>query len=143
MSPTNMKTRQIAFAAALALALFATGVQAGAVIVSKTSPLVPMGTDDARRVFLGLQRNVGDQTVTVVFQRNGAAREDFNNKVLGKNGSELTAYMAARIFAGRAVPPTEVGGDDDVKRILNGNPGAIGYINDSSVDDSVRVLLRY
>ena len=130
---------------AVALLLFATSAaaQGGAVVVSKTSTLTPMSNDDARRVFLGLQRNVGEQTVTVIFQRTEITREEFNTKVLGKTGSELTSYMAARIFAGRAVPPTEVTGDSDVKRVVNANPGAVGYISDGAVDDSVRVLLRY
>ena len=33
-----------------------TGAQAGVIVVAKTSPLVPMSTEEARRVFLGLQR---------------------------------------------------------------------------------------
>lgn len=128
---------------ALLCLAFASAANAGAVVIARNSPLVPMSTEDARRVFLGLQRNVSDQSVSVIFQRSGAAREEFNNKVLGKTGSELTAYMAARIFAGRAVPPTEVGTDDDVRRMLASTPNAIGYVSDGAVDDSMKVLLKY
>jgi hypothetical protein len=125
------------------LLAYSSGATAGVVVVSKSSPLVPINTDLARRVFLGMQRTIDDRTVTVIFQRDGAAREEFNTKVLGKTDSELTAYMAARIFTGRAVAPLEVGNDDDVKRTLSNNAGAIGYISDKAVDDSVRVLVKY
>ena len=134
---------KLALALSLILASCTGGARAGAVVVAKSSALGPMSTEEARRVFLGLQRNVGDQTMAVIFQRGGAPREEFNTKVLGKTGSELTAYMAARIFAGRTVPPTEVGNDDDVKRTLGSSSGAIGYISDAAVDESVRVLLKY
>jgi hypothetical protein len=117
--------------------------QAGAVVVSKSSIPAAMSADDARRIFLGVQRTFNDQAVTVLFQRVGAAREEFNTKVLGKTGSELTSYMVARIFTGRSVPPTEVEGDEGVKRALANNPAAIGYVSDGAVDDSVKVLLRY
>jgi ABC-type phosphate transport system substrate-binding protein len=130
-------------ATALTLLTASAAAQGGAVVVGKTSNLMPMSSDDARRIFLGLQRNVGDQTITVIFQRDGGSREEFNTKVLGKTGSELTSYMAARIFAGRTVPPTDVGNDADVKRLIGNNPGAIGYVSDGAVDDSVRVLLHY
>src|SRR3569623_1359758 len=95
---------------ATALLLFATSAaaQGGAVIVSKASTLMTMSNDDARRVLLGLQSNVAEQTITVVFQRSEVPREEFNSKVLGKTGSELTSNIASRSFAGRAVPPTEV-----------------------------------
>lgn len=127
----------------LALAGVATDAGAGAIVVSKASTLQPLTVDEASHLFTGRQRSVQGQTMAILFQRSGAAREEFNTRVLGRTGPELSSYLAALIFTGRAVAPTEVENDDQVKQILAANPNAVGYVTDAAIDDSVRVVLKY
>ena len=138
-----MKTLFRQALAVLVLVYATSGDAAGAIVVSKASPLQSLTADDAPRVFLGLQRNIQGQGVTVLFQRSGPVREEFNQKELGRTGPELSSYHAALVFTGRAVPPVEVSNDDQVKQAVNANPNAIGYISDDAVDDTVKVLLHY
>jgi hypothetical protein len=129
--------------AAAMLLLLAGTAQADAIIAAGNSPLQPMTVELARRVFLGIQPNVDGISVTVVFQRGNAIRENFNNRILDNTGTALNSYLAARIFTGRSVPPIEVLDDAEVRRMVASKPGAVGYVSDAAVDDSVKVLLRY
>jgi hypothetical protein len=45
------------------------------------------------------------------------------------------------IFTGRGQPPRSVASGDLVKKLLAGNPDAIGYVERSEVDDSLRIVL--
>lgn len=131
-------------AIAMSLGLFSDSLaHAGAIVVSKTSPLGPLTAVEAERIFTGLQRTVNGQVVGVIFQSSGATREDFDAKVLGRSSAEVNSYMAAMIFTGRASAPTEVPGDEQVKLMLAAKPNSVGYIKDAHVDDSVKVLFRY
>lgn len=70
-----------------------------------------------------------------------AARAAFTSGLLRKSVSNVKAMWAAKLFSGRATPPKVVGSDADVKRAVAGNKNAIGYINASSLDDSVKSVL--
>ncbi len=120
-----------------------TAVQAGAIVVSKDSPLANMSEDDARRVFLGHVGGIAGNGVTVVFQHEGPTRTEFETKVLGKTGPELSQYWAMLIFTGKAAPPLEVYGDSGVRARIAGSPNVIGYVSDEAVDGSMKVLMRY
>jgi hypothetical protein len=125
------------------LALMALRAQAGSVVVAKDSPLGAMEAEEVKKVFLGREPQLGGQAVTVVYQKDGPVRADFEGKVLGKSGADLTAYWSKLIFTGKAQAPEEVAGDAAVKTRLAGSPGAVGYVSDGAVDGSVKVLFKY
>jgi hypothetical protein len=129
--------------AMLILAAAARGACAGAIVVAKASPLQTMTMDEASRVFTGRQHNLQSQPVTALWQRSGPVREEFNQKILGRTGPELSSYLAALVFTGRCVAPVELTNDEQVKQTLIANPNDVGYISDEAIDDSVRVLLKY
>ena len=117
--------------------------QAGAVVVGKESSFSSMDVDTAKKVFLGREMSINGQTVAVVYQGEGSIRSDFETKVLGKTGSDLTAYWSRLIFTGKAAPPLEAGGDDGVKALVGRVNGSVGYISDGAIDDSVKVLFKF
>jgi ABC-type phosphate transport system substrate-binding protein len=45
------------------------------------------------------------------------------------------------VFSGKATPPKELGSAAEVKKFVAANPDAIGYIEKSAVDGSVKVVL--
>jgi ABC-type phosphate transport system substrate-binding protein len=117
---------------------------AGAVVAAKDSAISTVDAEEAKKLFLGREPQLNGENVVLIFQRQGApTREEFETKVLGRTGADLTAYWSKLIFTGKANAPVEVGGDADVKSKVNGTPGAIGYINDGAVDGSVKVLYKY
>jgi ABC-type phosphate transport system substrate-binding protein len=116
---------------------------AGAVIVAKDSPVSAMDADQAKRVFLGREVSLGGHSTVVVYQKDETVRTAFETKVLGKTGSELSAYWSKQIFTGKAMAPEEVTGDAQVRAKVATTPGAIGYVTDSGVDSTVKVIFKY
>jgi hypothetical protein len=52
----------------------------------------------------------------------------------------MKAYWAKIIFTGRGQPPQEVRSSAELKKRIAQDPAAIGYIDESLLDDSVRVV---
>lgn len=139
-----MKAKVKAVAACGLLIAVSTSAQAGAVVVSKDSPLSTMDLEQVRRVFLGRDVSVNGVAITLLYQTDTTTRSDFETKVLGKSSAELSTLWQRLIFTGRAKPPVEVyGGDGGVRGKLAVNPNAIGYVTDGGVDSTVKVLFRY
>ena len=67
-------------------------------------------------------------------------REQFYAKIAGKTPAQVKAYWSKIIFTGRGQPPKAVPTDLEVKKILAANVAAIGYIDATQLDDSVRAL---
>jgi hypothetical protein len=54
----------------------------------------------------------------------------------------VKALWAQLIFSGRALPPKQAASDEDVKKLVGASKGGIGYIKASSLDDSVKAVLK-
>jgi hypothetical protein len=122
-----------------------TAAQAGAIVAGKDFQLGSLQAEDVRRIFLGREYSINGVDVLPVYQKVGLApRAEFDGKMLDKPSSDLAGYWSKLIFTGRATSqPKEVSSDREVKTFVNGTPGAIGYISDDAIDDSVKVLLKY
>lgn len=127
----------------IALSSTAPAAMAGAVVVAKDSPLAAVDLEQAKKIFLGREPSIDGLTIVVVYQGESPTRADFEKKVLGKTGADLSAYWSKLIFTGKASAPLEAGSDAGVKATVNKTPGAVGYIRDEDVDGSVKVLLKY
>jgi ABC-type phosphate transport system substrate-binding protein len=125
------------------LGLFATAAHAGAVVAAKDAPFTSFDAEEAKKIFLGREPQLAGQTVVVVYQKDSPARTDFESKVVGKTGADLSAYWSKLIFTGKAQAPEEVSGDGGVKAKIGATPGAIGYVSDGAVDGSLKVLFKY
>ena len=69
-------------------------------------------------------------------------RGDFNSSVLGKSTSNMKALWAQIIFSGKGLPPKIANPDAEVKKVVSTNKNAIGYIRASSVDDTIKVVIK-
>jgi ABC-type phosphate transport system substrate-binding protein len=67
-------------------------------------------------------------------------RDQFYAQVAGKTPAQLKAYWSKIIFTGRGQPPPTVSSAAEMKKRISENPAAIGYLDSSMVDDSVRVV---
>ena len=52
----------------------------------------------------------------------------------------MKSHWSKILFTGRGQPPRMVPNSAEVKKVLAANPFAIGYIEDTEIDPSVRVL---
>lgn len=131
----------------LALPLFLVAASASAdvvVIVSANSTITRLTPEQATRIFLGKTDSFpnGSHAIPVDQAEGNAARDEFYSKVANKNSAQLTAYWAKIIFTGDGRPPKLLGGNIAVKNAVADSPNAIGYIDKSAVDSSVRVVLE-
>lgn len=83
----------------------------------------------------------GEAIVPVNRQPASSERERFSKELLGGDSSHVAAYWNEQYFAG-TFPPAVLSSADAVKTYVAGHRNAIGYIEASAVDASVRVVLR-
>jgi len=113
-----------------------------AVIVNPASGISAASSDDVKALFLGKSKKISGKSVVAVEQKEGnSARATFNDKVLGKSGSQLKAYWTKLIFSGKGSPPKNMADDAAVKAHVAADPKAIGYIDSSKVDGTVKAIL--
>ncbi|MBI2733515.1 MAG: hypothetical protein HYX44_09525 [Aquabacterium sp.] len=131
-------------AAAVALLTLAQAASAQvAVIVNPKSPMASMTQEQAAAIFLGKTQTLpsGQTAVPADLPESDKAREIFYSKAAGKSPAQVKATWARLTFSGKATPPKEVPTAADVKKHVAANPDAIGYIEKSAVDSSVKVVL--
>ncbi len=96
-----------------------------------------------KQLFLGKMRKLAGQKVKLLDQVSGSAdREQFYTQVTGKSSAQLKSYWSRLIFTGKGKPPEVVGGGAAVKSRVATSAGAVGYVDATQVDDSVKVLFR-
>jgi len=127
-------------------ALFAAAVAAQAqvaVVVNPKSPVASMTADQVASIFLGKSNQLpnGSAAQAVDLPDSAPAREQFYSKATGKSSAQVKAAWSRLVFSGKGTPPKELGGAVDVKKFVAANADAIGYIEKSAVDGSVKVVL--
>ncbi|MFC5498480.1 phosphate ABC transporter substrate-binding protein [Caenimonas terrae] len=112
-------------------------------VVSARNPVATMSKNQIADIFLGKTGRFpeGGQAVPIDQAEGTAARAEFYLNFTGKSPSQLKAHWAKIIFTGRGQPPLEVANGAELKRRVADNTHALGYIERSMVDDSVKVVL--
>ncbi|MCG8381388.1 MAG: phosphate ABC transporter substrate-binding protein [Gammaproteobacteria bacterium] len=139
----TMKLKSLLLGLTFTLGLITFPLQAGVVVIGHVSNNASLDSKQIARIFLGKATKFpGGAKAAPVDQAPGsAARTDFYNKVVGKGEAKVKAYWNQRIFAGKGKGrPKEIGDGAAVKSWVSSHPKAIGYIDSSLVDDSVKVL---
>lgn len=85
----------------------------------------------------------GSKATPINQAESAAVRGDFDSKVLGKSSSQMKAYWSKLVFTGKGTPPKEVADDAAVKAAVAADATAIGYIDASKVDASVKVVGKF
>lgn len=127
----------------LALTLSSTVLEADVVaVVSAKSLITALDKRQVADLFLGKTNRFpnGVQAVAIDQAEGSAVRDEFYDKVLGRTSAQMKAYWSKIIFTGRGQPPPSVSGDIEMKKRISENPAAIGYIDRSLVDNSVRIV---
>jgi ABC-type phosphate transport system substrate-binding protein len=82
----------------------------------------------------------GDAVSAFDLPEDNPTRVAFDQNVAGKSVSQMKALWGQLVFSGKAVPPKKLDSDDDVKKAVAANKGAVGYISAESADGSVKVI---
>jgi ABC-type phosphate transport system substrate-binding protein len=134
----------IGAALGLTLSLLATSAVADVVaVVSSTSPITSLTTTQVADIFLGKVSRFpnGALAIPIDQARGSQIREEFYASYAGKSSAQILSYWAKIIFTGRGQPPKAAASTTEVRKLLAENPQAIGYIERSEVDGTVRVLV--
>ena len=137
----NINAIRLAVAAALCAGSVGAFAQV-AVVVGPKSPVATMTADQVSAIFLGKSATLptGGTAVPTDLPDSQPAHDLFYTKVTGKSAAQVKAAWSRLVFSGKATPPKELGSAADVKKFVASNPDAIGYIEKSAVDSSVKVV---
>lgn len=96
------------------------------------------------RIYTGKAKSFpnGEQAIPIT-QGESSTTDIFNKSVLNKSSSQLKAYWSKLIFTGKGTPPKVVESDAEIIKLVATNPNVIGYVNKSSVNDSVKVIATF
>lgn len=129
-----MKIRS--FAAAALLLAAAAGVRAGVVVVVNPAAAAP-SKEEIADIFLGKSHSL-----TPIDQSDGAPiYADFYKKATGRDVAQVKAMWSRIVFSGKGQAPRQLGDSAAVRKAVAADPKAIGYIDKSAVDASVKTVL--
>jgi ABC-type phosphate transport system substrate-binding protein len=85
---------------------------------------------------------LGDSNIMTPFDIANAplTRRDFYTKVIGKDYAEVKSRWAQLVFTGKGAAPKELAGGEDVVKAVAADPHAIGYVDRSFVNMTVKVI---
>lgn len=121
---------------ALLASLSASAMAANLVVIGHPSAAA-LTKDQVSDVYLGKS-----QALTPIDQpESSATYADFYQKAAGRDVSQVKSTWSRIVFSGKGQPPKQMPDAAAVKKAVAADPKAIGYIEKSAVDGSVKVLL--
>ena len=121
----------LAFTAALQQA------RADVVVIVSAQNTTAITTREIKRVYLGESNSM----TPVDIANPSPARREFYTKVIGKDQAQVRGRWSKLIFAGKAVAPKELPSGADVVKAVAADPHAIGYVDRSFVNMTVKIIL--
>jgi len=112
-----------------------------AIITNKSTPDTVLSADQIKNYYLGKRTAWSDGTkVTVYTQGISPVHADFIRQIVRKTPQQYTTYWKKSLFTGTGLPPEDFASDAEMKKAVAANPGTLGYISASALDDSVKKL---
>ena len=124
----------------LALCLAASSFAQAAVVVIANPAAADLDASTIKKVYLGKAKSLNIDAIDL--DDGQPLKSEFHAKVTGKTEAQLQAYWAKKVFTGKGQPPKAVSSSAIVKNTVANTANAIGYIDESEVDGSVKVILH-
>lgn len=127
--------------ALLCLAL-AMPVSAANVVIVNANNASATDMDTVKRIYLGKLKAFpdGSKALPLTYDQGDGTRETFNTTVLGKSESQYSAFWSKLVFTGRGTPPETVTSQAEMVKLVGTNPNTIGFVDESQVNDTVKVV---
>lgn len=112
------------------------------VVVNKENKLASLSTDDLQRIFLGKKTlwETGTRIVPAMPEEESPAGETFLTKTLEKSIGQFRTYWKRLLFSGGGAVPRVFRTSGQILDFVARQPGGIGVVEASAVDDRVRVI---
>ena len=94
-----------------------------------------MTADQITQVYLGKSHGM-----MPIDSADAPVRNQFYAKVAQKDSAQVKAIWSKLVFTGKATPPTELATNEDVVKAVAADAKALGYIDRSAADSSVRIV---
>jgi len=130
-------------ALALVLSLAVGAAKADVVaVVSSQNTVMGLNKSQVVDLFLGKVRRFPNGTLVLPIDQveGSAARDEFYRTFGAKSPAQVKAHWSKIIFTGRGRPPLAVADGLEVKKRIAASSAAIGYIDRSLLDSSVREI---
>ena len=113
------------------------------VIVNKSNSN-PVDKDTVAMIYKGKFKNwpSGGAVVDLSLPDDSPETGKFCEEIIGKSLSHMKLLWSQMMFSGQALPPKQVPSDEAMKKAVSSDVNAIGFIQASSVDDSVKVVIK-
>ncbi len=96
---------------------------------------------EVKKIFLGNKSRWPDnQRIQFVTLKNGAAHDAFVREYVEKTPSQFTIYWKKMVFTGRGRIPPTLAGPEAVVDFVARTPGAVGYVPESTADETVKIV---
>lgn len=114
------------------------------VVVNKDNPVDALSKTQVIDIFMGRYITFPDGNPVKPFDLGAEldVKRKFYQRLVNKDLAKINSYWARLLFSGRASPPESV---DSMKLLLarvSDTKGALAYLPEASVDESVKVVYR-
>jgi len=116
------------------------------VIVNKSNGVTDVSLMNAQKIFKGEKSSwPNGKRITILMLAQGQPeRAVILREVYKMNDADYSKFFLQATFSGQVTaPPKEAGSGTQMKQMVADNPGSIGYIQKTDVDDSVKVVLKF
>ena len=112
------------------------------VVVNPANPVETLTNKELVDMYMGRSLYFPDGSLIIRLDQDPESeiRKQFYRSLVNKSVADVNAYWAKLLFTGRATPPQTVGGAKGVLQAVENNRNAIGYIDSSELNDSVKVV---
>jgi hypothetical protein len=123
---------------AMILAAFgAAQLHAEEIVVIVNPAAAPLGKEQIADLYLAR----GSGWIPIDQTAESAIYVEFYKKATGRDAGQIKAIWSRILFTGRGLPPKQLANSAAVKKAVAADPRAVGYIEKSAVDTSVKVAL--
>jgi hypothetical protein len=117
--------------------MLATALPAHAQVAVMHAGAAPLTKDQVANIYLGRSAEL----TPLDLPEGNATRDSFYRKAAEREPAQVKSTWARIVFTGKGQPPKELPDAAAVKKAVNADHKAIGYIDKSAVDGSVKVVL--
>lgn len=112
------------------------------VIVNPDNPTTSLSKDQVGKMLLKKTTSWkhGGKVLPVDLKVTSKIRNAMSKAIHGRSARAIKSWWNQQIFAGKGVPPTELGSDAKVVSYVLANPGAIGYVSASASIGDAKVV---
>jgi ABC-type phosphate transport system substrate-binding protein len=125
----------------LIILIIAFNIFSGELIIANVNGVKSLSKLEIKKIYLGKKMWWSDGTKIRLTTSNRELSDLFMKKYLGRKYSQFEIYWKQLSFTGRGMMPKSLPSQDKVIQFIKENPGAIGYVSDSTkVVDGISII---